>query len=53
MGFSIMCGVSALQFSAIFLIKFVSERYSTVKQAGDADVQAKTAVEDDVDKPLD
>jgi hypothetical protein len=53
MGFSIMCGVSALQFSAIFLVKFVSERYGTVKKSDDADVQAKTTVVDDVDKSLD
>ena len=52
MGFSIMCGVSVLQFCAIFLIKFVSERYGTVKSPSDEHDEASDAITDEVVKPL-
>jgi hypothetical protein len=49
MGFSVMCGISVLQFASIFIIKFVSERYGTKRKHGNETLPADSA-ESDVDK---
>jgi ACS family pantothenate transporter-like MFS transporter len=51
MGFSIMCGVSVLQFSSIFLVKFVSERYDTLKHSEEEDDEPRVSAAEDADKP--
>ncbi|CAG9945696.1 unnamed protein product [Clonostachys rosea f. rosea IK726] len=49
MGFSVMCGISVLQFASIFIIKFVSERYGIKRKHGNETLPADSA-ESDVDK---